>query len=314
MKPLTVWVLAQRDDAGLGVLEEAPPDVSLVIGSREPDFAGGADAILVCSMRRDALEPVFARAPGLRWIHSRAAGVDTILFPALVDSDVLLTNGRGVFSRALVEFVLAAVLFFAKGFRRMVRSQQAGVWDPFDVDPIEGRTLGIVGYGDIGRTAAAQVRALGMRVLALRRRASQADPLVEEFLSLAELMRRSDYVVVALPLTPETRGFVGEAEFAAMKQTAVLINVGRGPVVDEAALVRALERRRIRGAALDVFETEPLPAGHAFYRLDNVLLSPHCGDHTPGWQDAAMRCFLTNLDRFRRGEPLLNLVDKRRGY
>jgi phosphoglycerate dehydrogenase-like enzyme len=156
-------------------------------------------------------------------------------------------------------------------------------------------------------------------VLALRRRPSQAaaDPWLTETLPPSELialMSRSDDVLVATPLTPETRGLVGRTAIAAMKPGAVLVNVGRGPVVDEEALLEALRAGRLRGAALDVFETEPLPAGHPFYSLDNVLLSPHCADNTPGWLEAAMRAFLDNLGRFRKGEPLRSVVDKASGY
>ena len=127
-------------------------------------------------------------------------------------------------------------------------------------------------------------------------------------------MERSDDVVVTLPLTEETRGFVGEAAIAALKPTGVLVNVGRGPVIDEPALVRALREKRIRGAALDVFDKEPLPDGHPLYGLDNLLLSPHCADNTPGWLEAAMRAFVRNLERFRRGERLESVVDKALGY
>jgi phosphoglycerate dehydrogenase-like enzyme len=156
-------------------------------------------------------------------------------------------------------------------------------------------------------------------VLALRRRPalSADDPWVSATLppeELLALMRRCDDVVVAAPLTQESRGLVGRTAIEAMKPGAVLVNVGRGPVVDEAALLQALRAGRLRGAALDVFETEPLPAGHPFYSLHNVLLSPHCADNTPGWLEAAMRAFLDNLGRFRRGEPLRNLVDKASGY
>jgi phosphoglycerate dehydrogenase-like enzyme len=129
-----------------------------------------------------------------------------------------------------------------------------------------------------------------------------------------DLLARSDYVVLSAPLTPETRGIVGEAELRAMKPTAILINVGRGPLVDEVALVAALREKRIGGAALDVFDEEPLPAGHPFYALDNVLLSPHSADHTPDWKQRTMRLFLDNFERYRKGEPLLNVVEKRRGY
>jgi phosphoglycerate dehydrogenase-like enzyme len=128
------------------------------------------------------------------------------------------------------------------------------------------------------------------------------------------MLSRCDYVVAAAPLTPDTRGLIGEAEFAAMKPNAVVINVGRGPVIDEEAMVRALSEGRIKGAALDVFDREPLPEGHPFYRLENVLLSPHCADHTADWQEQAMRFFLQQFEHFRTGEPLCNIVNKKLGY
>jgi phosphoglycerate dehydrogenase-like enzyme len=242
-----------------------------------------------------------------------------MLFPALVDSPVLLTNARGAFSDALGEFAIGAVLFFAKDFRRLVRSQAAGVWDPFDAVEIRGQSLGIFGYGDVGRAVASRAHALGMKVLALRRRPelSREDPYVAQIFSpdqKHQMLAQSDYVVVTMPLTPESRGLIGEREIEALKPGAVLINIGRGPVVEEAALIRALERKRIRGAALDVFDVEPLPPGHPFYRLDNVLLSPHSADNTTGWKERSMQVFLENFERFQRGEPLVNVVNKKLGY
>jgi phosphoglycerate dehydrogenase-like enzyme len=321
MEDVTVWVLARPDDRALPVLGEAAPGATFVLGSGPADFekAAPADAILVCAMGRTALAPVLAMAPAARWVHSRAAGIDQLLFPALVEADVVLSNGRGVFGRSLAEFVIGALFYFAKDFRRLVRNQQRAVWEPFQPEDLAGRTLAIVGYGDIGHAVAERAHKLGMKVVALRRRPrlSGEDPWVAETLppaQLVPLMQRADDVVVAAPLTPETRGLVSAAVIAAMKQTAVLVNVGRGPVVDESALVRALSEGRIRGAALDVFETEPLPSGHPLYGLENVLLSPHCADNTPGWLEAAMRAFLRNLDRFRRGERLESVVDKTQGY
>jgi phosphoglycerate dehydrogenase-like enzyme len=143
------------------------------------------------------------------------------------------------------------------------------------------------------------------------------DPVVSEVFAPSQRLRmieQCDYIVVAAPLTAETRGMIAEQEFAAMKPEAVVINVGRGPVIDESALVRALAEKRIKGAALDVYECEPLPQAHPFYRLDNVLLSPHCADHTADWLEAAMRFFVEQYQRFRRGQPLLNVVDKQLGY
>jgi len=319
--PLVVWVLARPGDPGLHLLEPAPSGVRFVTGWEPEEFAGlpPPDALLDCWAGPTRLVAALPGAPGLRWIHARSAGLDRVLAPEVVAHPAVLTNGRGAFSPALAEFALAALLFFAKDLRRLVAQQAAGAWTPYDMERLEGRTVGIVGYGDIGRAVASRLRPLGVEVLALRRRPdlSAEDPLVKESFppeGLVEMVARSDDVVVATPLTPLTRGFFGRDAIAAMKATGVLVNVGRGPVVDEPALVLALERGLLRGAALDVFETEPLPEGHPFWRLPNVLLSPHCADHVPGWVDEAMRVFLRQLERFRRGEPLLDPVDKAAGY
>jgi phosphoglycerate dehydrogenase-like enzyme len=317
--PLVVWVLARPGDSGLHLLEPPPAGVRFVVGWEPDAFDGAPDALLDCWAGPTRIVEALRRAPGLRWIHARSAGLDRVVVPEVLAHPAALTNGRGAFSPALAEFVLAALLFFAKDLRRLIEQQAAGTWAPFDMERLEGRTVGIVGYGDIGRAVASRLRPLGMEILALRRRPelSAQDPLVKETLPperLLELMARADDVVVAAPLTPHTKGLVGGDAIAAMKGTAVLVNVGRGPVLDEAALVEALEQGRIRGAALDVFETEPLPAGSRLWRLPNVLLSPHCADHVPGWVDEAMRVFLRQLERFRRGEPLRDVVDKTLGY
>jgi len=322
MTETAILVLCDPDLAQLAMLRELPPRVDVVTGDSEAAFKGAAaDATILFnwSAPLSVFREVFLMCRKLRWVHSRSAGLDKVLFPELVASNVTLTNGKGVFSASLGEFALAAILYFAKDFRRMVRSQMAGVWDPFDVAVISGQTVGIVGYGDIGRAVAARVKPMGMQVLAVKRRLppGNADPLVDQMYSAdarIDMLSRCDYVVVAAPLSAETRGLIGEAEFAAMKKSAVVINVGRGPVIDEKAMIKALSVRKIRGAALDVFDKEPLPAGHPFYGLENVLLSPHCADHTAEWLDDAMRFFLEQFRRFQHGEPLLNVVDKSLGY
>lgn len=323
MKKTVILVLCDPDLAQLAMLRELPDAVQVVAGNTAGAFKNVADDAAVIfnwSASPSVFREVFLMCRNLRWVHSRSAGLDRVLFPELVASEVPLTNGKGVFSASLGEFALAAILYFGKDFRRMVRSQMAGVWDPFDVSMISGQTLGIVGYGDIGRAVAARVRPMGMRVLAVKRHLpalENADPLVDQVYGpdgLIEMLSRCDYVVVAAPLSAETRGLFGEAEFAAMKKSAVIINVGRGPVIDEKAMIKALSQRRIKGAALDVFDEEPLPHGHAFYKLENVLLSPHCADHTADWHDDAMRFFVEQFGRFSRGEPLLNVVDKKLGY
>ena len=323
MDNITILVLADPTDRRLAMLEELPPETGIAVGNSAEAFvraAPDATVIFNWSLAGDLQREVFRMCPKVEWVHSRSAGLDGLLFPELVESPARLTNASGVFSPSLGEFVVGAILYFAKDLRRMIRNQAAGVWEPFDIVEVRGQTVGIVGYGDIGRAVATRVRALGMRVLAVKRHgppAHQADPLAERIYGpegLVEMISRSDYVVAAAPLTPETAGMIGARELAAMKPDAVLINVGRGPVVEEAALVKALSEKRIKGAALDVFDTEPLPQGHPFYRLENVLLSPHCADHTPDWLDQAMRFFLAQFERFRKGEPLKNVVDKKLGY
>ena len=321
MEAITLLVLADPAAPELAMLGALPDTTSIAVGVTAEAFERTAPRADVILNEADArvLEQVWRMAPRVRWVHSLSAGLDRMLFPALVESPVLLTNARGAFSDALGEFAIGAVLFFAKDFRRLVRSQMSGVWDPFDAVEIRGQSLGIFGYGDVGRAVASRAHALGMKVLALRRRPelSREDPYVAQIFSpdqKHQMLAQSDYVVVTMPLTPESRGLIGEREFEVMKPGAVLINIGRGPVVEEAALIRALERKRIRGAALDVFDVEPLPPGHPFYRLDNVLLSPHSADNTTGWKERSMQVFLENFERFQRGEPLVNVVNKKLGY
>ena len=269
----TLLVLANPSDSQLAMLEELPEDTDLAAGDRPEAFvraAPDADVILNWSPGgRELLREVLAMAPQVRWIHTRSAGLEQTLFPELIASPAVLTNGRGVFSRPLAEFVMGAALFFAKDFRRMLRAQAAGVWEPFDIaeiraapwaSPVRGyrprRGSPRQGHGDEGVGGAPPTGTC--------RRGSLLDEALPPE-RLRDMLVRSDYVVLAAPLTSQTAGMIGAAELSAMRPGAVLINVGRGGLVNEPALVDALERRRILGAALDVFEQEPLPAGHAFY-------------------------------------------------
>jgi phosphoglycerate dehydrogenase-like enzyme len=313
MTELKLLVIANPTASYLRLLEQIAEPVDIHVGN-DLEFlkthAANADVLLNGGPEGHLLQAAFPFAKKVRWVHNLSAGVDKVLFPELNESPLPLTNGRGAFKDGLAEFALAAMLFFAKDLRRLVRNQKMGRWEQFDVVFLRGQTLGVVGYGEIGRESARLARALGMNVVATSRRAAGQYPLEQ----LGDMLSVCDYVLIATPLTPETTGMIGEAELAAMKHSAVIINVGRGPVIAEAALVAALEQRRIRGAALDVFDKEPLPADHAFYGLDNVLLSPHSADHTVGWEQLAMQIFLDNFERFRNGQPLTNVVDKKAGY
>jgi phosphoglycerate dehydrogenase-like enzyme len=319
---LTLLVLADPAASWLKLLGTLGPEVRVMVSNNADqvrEYAPQADVIVNGTSQPPLLSAAIPPARRARWIHSLWTGVDNVLCPEVLASPLPLTNGRGVFRRPLAEWTIGAMLYFAYRMRRMIRQQQAGVWEAFTTEEIQGKTLGIVGYGGIGSTAAELARPFGVRIAALRRRPElfQQDALVDQSFApaqLNDLMAASDYVLLAAPLTDDTRGMIGAAQIAAMKPTGVLINVGRGAVVDEPALIEALESGKIRGAALDVFTTEPLPAGHPFYKMENVLLSPHTADHVQDFIHLAVEVFLENLRRFRADEPLLNLVDKHAGY
>jgi phosphoglycerate dehydrogenase-like enzyme len=320
---ITVVVLGEPGEAILASLQDGlGPRVRLKAGKTadqlQPEVAE-ARVLFNWMGGRDQVERIMEAAPGLEWIHARYAGLDRLLFPALIESPIPVTNGSGVFSQSLGEFALLGVLYFAKYVPRMLRSQAERHWDHFDVLEISKQTMGIVGHGDIGRACAWRAKAMGMKVLALRRNTAPrpGDEHVDRLYrtdQMAEMLPECDYVTVAAPLTPDTEGLVGAKEFAAMKPEAVIITVGRGPVINEAAMVAALQRGQIRGAALDVFEVEPLPAESPLWAMENVLISPHCSDNTRDWLMDAAVFFVEQFGRWRAGQPLKNLVDKRAGY
>jgi len=318
----TLLVIANPAARHLKLLDQLPPDLNIAVGDTPEALAAlapQADVILNGNHHAETLEKVFAMAPNVRWIHSLSVGVDKLLFPALKASPVPLTNAKGAYSHSLAEWGLLAMLFYAKDVRRLLRQQKAAEWNQFDCVELRGQTLGIIGYGSIGQETAKRAKALGMKIHAVRRRASlfDGDPIVDQGYTPDQthaMLAASDYVLMALPLTGATTGAVGAAELKAMKPSAVLINLGRGSSLVEADLVQALREGWIRGAALDVFETEPLPKTSPLWQLENLFLSPHCADHTDTWQEDSMRVFLDNFHRWHRGEALTNLVDKEAGY
>ncbi len=266
-------------------------------------------------------DQVWYSAKSLKWIQSVSAGVEKLMIPELIASPIPLTNARGVFKRSLAEFAIFSILFYYKKGRRLIDSQRAHHWDDFHVTWLPGKIMGVVGYGEIGRECALLAHALGMKIHAVRRRPEQSanDPILERVLpetQLHEMLHEIDVLVAAAPLTPATHHMLSDREFSVMKPSALVINVGRGPVVDQDAIIRALQQNKIAGAALDVFETEPLPSDNPLWDLQNVLISPHCTDRTsdPDWLDLSMRVFVDNFERYVKGEPLMNLVDKKAGY
>jgi len=264
-------------------------------------------------------------AKKLRWIHSPAAAVHQLMFPELIASDVILTNAREVHGPVVAEHVVALIFALAKKIPEAVRLQQKHFWGQEIMwrgrprpREVAGATLGLIGLGSIGCEVARLAAALGVRVLAVRESPQKEKPesvqVAYAFADIDRLLQQSDYVVLAVPVTPATRGLMNAARLAKMKNDACLINVGRGPLVDESALADALRNHRIGGAALDVFEQEPLPADSPLWDLDNLLTTPHTAGLTDKLWERHYALFSKNLRRYLAHQPLLAVVDKAKGY
>ena len=256
-------------------------------------------------------------APRLRWVQLTSAGMDRAARSGLLEGDFMLTSASGLHATPIGEYVLSLMLMFAKGTHRVVRAQERHEWVRYMPQELYGKTVGVVGLGHIGGEVARLSKAFGCRVIAMRRSEAAADERVDELVppsDLARLLGESDYVVLSVPLTKDTRHMIGEAELRAMKPSAVLINIARGSVVDEAALVRALKEGWIAGAGLDVFEQEPLPPESDLWDMENAIVSPHISGGTEIYNQRATGIFCENLRRYLAGEALMNLADAGRGY
>ena len=269
------------------------------------DALPGAEVLLVWDFTSDAVREAWPAADSLRWVHTASAGVDRLTFPGLLESDVTLTNSRGVFDRPMAEYVLGLVLAMAKDLPGTVAAQARREWLHRETEPIAGRCAVVVGGGPIGRAIAGLLGAVGMDVELVGRR---------EFDDLPRLLPRADWLVLAAPLTDATRGMLDAATLAQLRPSARVINVGRGALVVEPDLVDALQAGRIAGAALDVFAREPLPADSPLWTLPGMIISPHMSGDLIGWRQELVEVFRDNLARYRAGEPLRNVVDKTLGY
>lgn len=319
--PPTVTVVeATRSEPPPGLLEELDDDVELRFADTAGDLREalpGAEVALVADFRSGLLETAWDRADDLRWVHANGAGVDAVLFPGLRDSGVVLTNARGVFEGAIAEYVLGLMLAFAKDLPRTLRRQAERRWDHRESERLAGRRVVVVGAGPIGCAIGRLAGAVGLEVAGVARQARDDHPALGRVAAADDLtaaVSTADFVVLAVPLTAETEGMIGPEELAAMPRHARLINIARGPVVDQRALVAALEGGELAGAGLDVFETEPLPADSPLWARDDVIVSPHMSGDFLGWRRALTDVFVDNLRRWRRGDPLRNVVDKQRGY
>ncbi|CDJ37217.1 Glyoxylate reductase/hydroxypyruvate reductase-like, related [Eimeria tenella] len=322
------------------------PEFEVLPGCNKEDFESKiemtqkAEVLVLLDAPPALLEAVVPLCPRLQWVHSCLAGVEGLCGalqrlhaqvttgqttgPPRMQQQLLVTNARGVFSSALKEYALAAMLHFAKQIPRLQQQQQTCCWAPFVMAELRGSTVGFVGYGDIAKQIAGACKFLGMRCIALRRDATKKCELLEAVYEAGskdelEVYRQSDFVVCTLPATAATCCCITKAHFAAMKKTAVFISLGRGQVLDEEALLQALRSGSIGGAALDVFQQEPLAAAAAVWSCPNLLLSPHNADWLENYSSSSStRVFLENLKCFLRGprgpQDMSTPVDCSRGY
>jgi len=268
-------------------------------------------------------EDLFPTARHLRWMHSASAGIEACLFPAMVESDVVLTNSTGLHSTCIPEHVFGQILTLARNFHGAARLQARHAWDRIDliltggVREVAGANLAVLGAGPIGENVARLGAAFGMHVRVMRHDATRPVAQAEAVVSprdLHALLGWADFIVLAVPLTAETRGMIGPAEFKAMKSTAYLINIARGDVVDEAAMIQTLRAGGLAGAGLDVTEAEPLPPESELWDMPTVVITPHISGYTPTYFTRMLELFEDNLERFMTGKALRNIVDKRAGY
>lgn len=294
--PMHVEITRDREE-----IERLLPDIEIAVGRFPHDL--------------------IAKAPKLRWMQQWGAGADWLLkYPEAAEAPFVLTNASGVHAVPISEHILAFLLAFARGFPRAQRDQLESRWNPIrgsELLELAGSTLLLVGVGAIGARTARVAAAFDMRVVGVRRDPSIGVDGVAEMHGLADLralLPEADFVVLTVPLTHETRGLIGASELRAMKDSAYLVNIGRGGTVREADLVQALEQGWIAGAGLDVFEEEPLPADSPHWGMDNVIITSHYSGATPRYHERAFAIFVDNLKRYLAGQPLRNVVDKSLGY
>ncbi len=304
------------DDRQLGQMRAVAP--GMVVERADLASSEGMELLHRAEVVAGSVPPgALAGAPRLRWNHVWHAGVDEELSAELAASPVVLTCSAGNGAIPLAEHSMLLMLILSRQAVRWIDAQRSAAWDRFRHGELAGSTLGIIGLGNIGTDLARKARTFHMRVIGLRQRAALDCPDVDQVYGSDELLAflgECDFVVVTAPLTDRTRGMLGEAEFRAMRPSAYFINVARGAIADQVALLRALEEGWIAGAGLDAHVPEPLPASSPFWRLPNVVVTPHNGATTPGTVERGIAIFTENLARYAASHPLRNVVDKSTGY
>ena len=293
-----------------------------LIQNPEQRLAELADTDVLYAVRFGTAD--FTAAKQLKWLHLTSAGATHVLFPEIIESDIIVTNSRGLYGIPIAEHVLGVMIMFARRFHEAYPFQREGKWARQEmlsrfplISELHSRTVGIIGLGSIGLAVAERCKALGMRVVANKRRGGDKPSCVDELFGpddLPQLLHQSDYVVIAAPLTQETKGLIGEPELRLMKPTAFIINVGRGAIIQETALIHALKEDRIGGAGLDVTDPEPPEPDSELFHLPNVILTPHYSGIRSNYWEHSVALFRPILGQYLRAKPMDNVVDKRGGY
>ena len=309
-----VLVLVAPGEAPLPGLDDLPTTVELRTVSSESDLRRHlpqTDVLVVTDFRTDLLERCWPDEHRIRWVHATSAGVDALMFPALRDSDVLLTNARGVFDLGIAEYVLGAVLMHAKDSLGNLALQRQQRWQHRETALVARQRALVIGAGSIGSEVARLLSALDIEVIGIARTARSAEHFSRVLASeqLDGALPEADIVVITAPLTDATRGLINRDRLARMRSNALLVNVGRGAIVVTDDLVAALQAGQLGGAVLDVVDPEPLPEGHPLWDLPNVMLSAHMAGDFIGW-GALGEQFMANLQRWLADEPLLNIVNR----
>ena len=307
------WVGAELD---------SPDSVEFIFCSSNEEFASAGSDVAVASSYKFTPE-IFSGLTGLKWLHFGATGVDGILFSELIESDVTLTKAVGFHSKVTAEHAIAMMLYFERKFAESIKFKETRKWSQREIalrnGTLSGKSLGILGFGAVGQALSEMADVFGMNVSIATRSSKSSDLLphvnrIYPSSGLNELIAQSDYFAVCVPLTKETKGVINRERLSFMKESAIIINVARGAIVDEPALYQALSQKKIAGAGLDVFATEPLPEDNPLFELDNVFLSPHVAGNFGGYTQLAATDFGVNLQRYLSGKELRNVVDKSLGY
>ena len=306
MNPERLSAIAQLVPGAVAEAYATPKDAA--------NHVADADAIALWGFQD--IEPLLQNAPHVRWVHSLSDGVEKLLTPSMLSRPIVLTNSHGVHDKSVSEHAMALLLSWFHKIPDITHQKDARIWKRPKAEMLDGKTMLIVGFGSIGRAIAARAKVFGMRILAVRNHPAP-DPLADELLSSADVtvaLPRADVVVSALPATPETNGYFDRKIFSAMKPGAFFINIARASVVDETALLDALQEGPISGAGLDVFAKEPLPEDHLLWTMENVILTPHIASIIPDFWDRVLALLEQNFQSFAAGRPLANVIDKEKGY